>query len=267
VDTQEDVVMMKNVIMRPSSHTIESTRHSTTEGWDKHNDWFSKIVRLSCLQVDNQFKVQQKKLSAVMRDDSGATAAFVVMCDNGRMAGGGIVGDSEIVICNEGEPSENATRLIEQPHKLSNPTEKARIESVGGCVRERSGVERICLPGTITPVLAVSRSFGDLGFKRGARRQGKNERIEVDYVTAEPTFKNFHLKEVDFLVIASDGLWDCITPSQSIDFIRTRMADHADSNPKQALQSITDELVQFAVKTQGKTGDNVSVVVVHFCDT
>lgn len=76
-------------------------------------------------------------------------------------------------------------------HKPNSKEERQRIENAGGVV-VWAGTWRV------GGVLAVSRAFGDRPLKR--------------YVIATPEIKEETLKDEDeFLILASDGLWDVIS--------------------------------------------------------
>jgi len=76
-------------------------------------------------------------------------------------------------------------------HKPNSKDERQRIENAGGVV-VWAGTWRVC------GVLAVSRAFGDRPLKR--------------YVIATPDIKEENLKDDDeFLILASDGLWDVMS--------------------------------------------------------
>eukprot|EP00292_Cryptomonas_paramecium_P009031 CAMPEP_0113725206 /NCGR_PEP_ID=MMETSP0038_2-20120614/39589_1 /TAXON_ID=2898 /ORGANISM="Cryptomonas paramecium" /LENGTH=252 /DNA_ID=CAMNT_0000655359 /DNA_START=38 /DNA_END=793 /DNA_ORIENTATION=+ /assembly_acc=CAM_ASM_000170 len=97
-------------------------------------------------------------------------------------------GDSRTIICR----GTNAVPMS-LDHKPDRPSERRRIIQAGGHVTV-IGCARV------NGVLATSRGFGDRELKR--------------YVSAEPEIQHRTLeKGDDFLVLASDGLWDVMTNS------------------------------------------------------
>jgi serine/threonine protein phosphatase PrpC len=91
-------------------------------------------------------------------------------------------------------------------HKPDLPTEKARIERAGGFVEENR----------VKGVLNLSRSLGDLEYK-----QDKNISVENQMITCVPEIKVERItKNNDFLVIACDGIWDCLTSQECISMCR-----------------------------------------------
>jgi protein phosphatase 1L len=96
------------------------------------------------------------------------------------------VGDSRAVVCISGEAIAFST-----DHKPNRTDERQRIEDAGGVVMW-SGTWRV------GGVLAVSRAFGD--------------RLLKKYVVADPEIQEESItKDVEFVVLASDGLWDVVS--------------------------------------------------------
>ncbi|KAL0341260.1 UNVERIFIED_CONTAM: putative protein phosphatase 2C 25 [Sesamum radiatum] len=86
-------------------------------------------------------------------------------------------------------------------HRPSLNDEKERIESLGGYVDCCRGVWRV--HGS----LAVSRSIGDRHLKQ--------------WVIAEPATKVLKISpECEFLILASDGLWDKVSNQEAVDVVR-----------------------------------------------
>jgi serine/threonine protein phosphatase PrpC len=79
--------------------------------------------------------------------------------------------------------------------------------------------------------LAVSRSIGDMDYKGFTKDQivdafflwpdNHSKIFKEDLVIPEPEFKTRSLnKDDEFLVLASDGLWDVVSPSEAVKHIR-----------------------------------------------
>lgn len=143
------------------------------------------------------------------------------------------VGDSPAVLWSGGK----TTPLI-NPHKPNRADERERIEQIGGKVsRQRGDVWRV--QGT----LAVSRAFGD----RDLRRYG---------VIAVPEVNKYTLsaKSGDFLLLASDGLFEEITFKDAISFVNTALEQ---GDP---INEIALALANLA--EQKGSYDNISVIIV-----
>ena len=101
-------------------------------------------------------------------------------------------GDSRCVLSLDGKAVEMSV-----DHKPDLLTEKARIERAGGYVEDNR----------VKGVLNLSRSLGDLEYK-----QDRDISVENQMITCVPEIKIEKLNKAhDFLVIACDGIWDCLT--------------------------------------------------------
>ncbi|GLT71546.1 hypothetical protein SLA2020_435560 [Shorea laevis] len=85
-------------------------------------------------------------------------------------------------------------------HRLSREDERRRIENSGGFVHCCNGVWRV--QGT----LAVSRAIGDFHLKQ--------------WIISEPEIKKLPLtSDCEFLIMASDGLWDKVNDQEAVDVV------------------------------------------------
>ena len=91
-------------------------------------------------------------------------------------------------------------------HKPTLASERARIQKAGS---------KITAEGRIDGNLNLSRSIGDLRYKRNANLDPRDHPV-----TAFPDVKAAALTpKVDFLVIGCDGIWENKSSQQIIDFI------------------------------------------------
>jgi hypothetical protein len=104
-------------------------------------------------------------------------------------------GDSRTILCRRAPAG---CMPLSEDHKASVASEAARIKARGGKVMTAAGSTCARVNGQ----LATSRGFGDRGMAK--------------YITAEPDVRH-HKVEVgdDFLVLATDGLWDVLTNEQA----------------------------------------------------
>eukprot|EP00052_Salpingoeca_macrocollata_P011099 m.85482 g.85482 ORF g.85482 m.85482 type:complete len:401 (-) comp17882_c0_seq3:38-1240(-) len=160
---------------------------------------------------------------------SGTTVAALLLAPSRAYVAW--LGDSQVVLCREGR----CVHVME-PHKPTRLDERIRIERLGGQVVDVYGVLRV------EAQLAVSRSVGDRQLKK--------------YVIGVPDVAQIELKGTeDFVLLASDGLWDCITPYEAVEFVKQHEPDFDSA----------DALVHLALQKGVK--DNVSVLVIHFPKT
>jgi serine/threonine protein phosphatase PrpC len=167
---------------------------------------------------------------------NGSTAVVGIVVDGHlHMAN---IGDSEAILVAVNGEGKNQITVLTTPHKASDPTEKERIEKLGGHV----------FFGRVFGALAVSRAFGDSRYKMPKTSQ--------DFVTCDPAL---HQVELDpshkFLVLACDGLWDVMNHQTVADLVHRFYTEG--KNPSDVAQMLVSEALR------RRTEDNVSVIVVY----
>ncbi|KMZ71561.1 putative Protein phosphatase 2c [Zostera marina] len=129
---------------------------------------------------------------------SGCTACVAIIKNNQLIVAN--AGDSRCVISRKGKAHNLST-----DHKPEQEVERDRIVKAGGFVRG----------GRINGRLNLSRAIGDKDFK-----QNKLLPPEKQIITANPDIKIIDISEDDeFVVLACDGIWDCMTSQQLVDFV------------------------------------------------
>lgn len=83
------------------------------------------------------------------------------------------------------------------------------------------------------------------------------------YFLAEPDIIEHLLTDHDeFVVLACDGIWDCLSNQQVIDFIRYQLCQHKSMGP------ICEELMDYCLAEKANMAgigcDNMTVVIVAF---
>ncbi|ERN07416.1 hypothetical protein AMTRI_Chr12g241640 [Amborella trichopoda] len=157
--------------------------------------------------------------------DAGSTASTAVLVGDRLVVAN--VGDSRAVICRDG----NAV-AVSRDHKPDQSDERQRIENAGGFVMW-AGTWRV------GGVLAVSRAFGDKLLKQ--------------YVVADPEIKEEVIdNSLEFLILASDGLWDVVTNEEAVSMIKSI------EDPEEASKRLTQEAYRRG------SGDNITCIVVRF---
>jgi serine/threonine protein phosphatase PrpC len=147
------------------------------------------------------------------------------------------IGDSEGMLISI-ENGNVITHNMTKPHKANEPSEKERIESLGGHV----------FFGRLYGSLAVSRSFGDAIYKR--------PKTSKDFVSWEPfTITETLTPAHKYMVLACDGLFDVMSQQEVAEFTHSLFASGHDAT------SVAKSLVIKAIK-ELQTEDNVTVIVV-----
>ncbi|OWM89692.1 probable protein phosphatase 2C 14 [Punica granatum] len=116
-----------------------------------------------------------------------------------------LIEGQEIIISNLGDCRAVLSRggvaeALTKDHRADEVIERQRIEDKGGYVEMHRGAWRV------HGILAVSRSIGDAHLKQ--------------WVVAEPETTVLHLtSDMEYLVLASDGLWEEVGNQEAIDII------------------------------------------------
>jgi len=130
------------------------------------------------------------------------------------------------------------TLTLTQDHKPDREDEVERIEKIGGRVEcgEHTGYI-----ARVNGTLAVSRSIGDYNLKS-----------EKNFVSGEPEISEISLCPDDnFIIIASDGLWDVMDSEDAVHIVRDNSNNPSD---------VGDILTRKAFKMG--SGDNITALVI-----
>ncbi|KAF9366664.1 Protein phosphatase 2C 2 [Mortierella sp. NVP85] len=126
--------------------------------------------------------------------------------------------------------------------------EYIRIVSAGGSVES----------GRINCGIGLSRALGDFGLKSNSLLE-----LEQQILIANPDVKEHKLTDEDeFLVLACDGIWDCMTSKQVIKFIRREIADGTPLD--KTCEKIMDSCLATEVKSSFIGCDNMTMIIVAF---
>jgi len=152
-------------------------------------------------------------------------------------------GDTRAILSRAGEAIE-----LTRDHKPQDAPEKARMEAAGARVPAGSGYVELGDSG-----LAVARAFGNPMFK-----QNSSKPADQQVIIAHPHAARIArvLAQDEFVILATDGLWNVCTHAYAVDFVRTRLLRNMD------LEDIAHKLTQHALDK--KSQDNVTVVLVSF---
>lgn len=186
-----------------------------------------EAVRKGYLVTDAEF---------LKEDSVGGTCCATALIRNGELVVSN-AGDCRVVMSRGG-----VAEALTVDHRPSRKDEKERIEKTGGYVDFCHGVWRI--QGS----LAVSRGIGDRSLKQ--------------WVISEPETTVISIKpDCEFLILASDGLWDKVNNQEAVDIVR----HFYKSTNKQDTHAACRKLAQLSA-TRGST-DDISVMVIpllHF---
>ncbi|KAI8379555.1 phosphatase 2C-like domain-containing protein [Radiomyces spectabilis] len=175
-------------------------------------------------------------------ETSGCTAVVALLTKDNILYVGN-AGDSRAVISANGKAI-----ALSQDHKPTNAKETARIEKAGGHVEA----------GRVNGNLALSRALGDFEFK-----QNDSLPAEEQAVTANPDVTDHKLtKNDEFIIVACDGIWDCLTNQEAVNFVRKGLSN------KKTLATICEEMMDECLADESDLGgvgcDNMTVIIVAF---
>jgi len=191
--------------------------------------------REACLLTDQQF---EEACSSLPEEASGTTAIVALVLGKKIIVAN--IGDSRAVLSRRGQAVE-----LSHDQKPILKYELERIQKVGGFVDEE---------GFLNGQLAVSRAIGDWHLEDLKRRKDGSPGPLI----AEPEVSchAFTGDDDEFMILASDGLWDVFSSQGAITFARDRLLEHND--PAQCSRDLIAEAME------RHTTDNVSVTTVCF---
>jgi len=171
---------------------------------------------------------------------AGSTAIIAVLKDNFLYVGN--VGDSRAVACWSG----GRVDVLSEDHKPCNELESKRIYAAGGWLEANR----------VNGNLALSRALGDFVFKR-------NDKLppEDQIVTAVPDIETRKITdELEFIVLACDGIWDVMSNSEVVNFVRSRIAERMD--PATICEELMTRCLAPDCQMGGLGADNMTVILV-----
>lgn len=185
--------------------------------FDGHgSDEVSTLLKEACLQFLQPYmtpigRLQQGifALDRMLREriknfDAGSTACIVLINKLKDFIVVINLGDSRVIVWSM---EEGRQVYASNDHKPDSPQERKRIESLGGTIKEATKQSVARIDG-----LALSRCFGDFKLK-----QGKGSKKEYDPeapVSTRADVDQVQILSPTTLILATDGLWDNVTPSQ-----------------------------------------------------
>lgn len=175
-----------------------------------------------------------------IKDDLAGATANVIIVKNKKIYCGN-AGDSRSVASQRGRVIE-----LSHDHKPSNELEAKRIIEAGGYVEFNR----------VNGNLALSRALGDFIFKKNDKKLAEEQMVSArpDVVVKDLT------EDVEFILMACDGIWDVLTSEEVVDFVRARIAQRMDPD------IICEELMTRCLAPDCQMGglgcDNMTVLLV-----
>ncbi|KAG6734124.1 hypothetical protein I3842_01G257400 [Carya illinoinensis] len=169
----------------------------------------------------------------------GSTACVAIIRKNLLVVAN--AGDSRCVISKKGQAYN-----LSKDHKPDLEIEKDRILKAGGFIQY----------GRVNGSLNLARAIGDVEFK-----QNKHMPAEKQIITAFPDITTVELCDDDeFLVLACDGIWDCLSSQQLVDYVREQLK--TESTLSVICERVFDRCL--APSAGGEGCDNMTMILVQF---
>ena len=197
-----------------------------------------KIIQSAFIEFDQYMSKLKLLEDTTGQLHGGSTAVCLWIRQNTIISAN--TGDSRAVMSIKGKAVP-----ITFDHKPRLATEHQRIRKAGGFVQD----------DRVQGVLAVSRAFGDYMFKKT-----KGLSLSDQMVTALPDVRVIQMdKDLEFVVVGSDGLWDCFTNQQAVDMIWKMIKQNM------SLDSIANAVMKSCIAKPGSMSpvgrDNITVII------
>ena len=209
------------------------------------NKTLSAAIQKACLECDQGFYQQDPVIARTI----GSTAVICFILGDKIVTAN--VGDSRAILCRKGQAID-----LTVDHKAVTATqdrleERKRIEEKGGVIAFKRLLGR----------LAVSRAFGDFEFKNVGEGE-MNGKVTGPLLSSEPEIREEYLHPLDdeFLLLASDGLFDVFSSQEVTDLIRRKLLQMPlfEQDPQRVVREVVNE----AIYTR-QSKDNVTAILVN----
>lgn len=178
--------------------------------------------------VQKTFKANSKIAAAELLAPalSGSCALLSFYDSNSKLLHVACTGDSRAVLGRRRDNGKWTALALSEDQTGSNPKEQARIQ------KEHPEEEHVIRNGRVLGSLEPTRAFGDASYKWSREI---SERLKASffgrtpskllqtppYVTAEPvvTTTKIHPERNDFLVMATDGLWEMLSNEEVVGLV------------------------------------------------
>ena len=209
-------------------------------------------LRTSFLEVDDQLRTVEVQ-SQLARSLNDGTEGAVIVSDQGCAALVALLTDSHLVVANAGDCRcvlgvNGEAVQVTTDHKPLLPSERQRILSAGSSV----------IDGRVNDILDLSRGLGDLAFKANGALPPESQAI-----TAVPeTYTVPVTADTDFVVMATDGVWDVLTSEACVDLIYREMRGRTVG---EVAEKVLENCLAADPNNLGGLGcDNMACVLIRF---
>lgn len=226
---------------------------------------FKTAMTESFLEIDKQLQTEEGKMElSEIHAELGIESKSLPESDFSDCVGctacAALVSPEEVIVANSGDSrcvlckSGVAVNLSED-HKPELESEKARIESAGGFIEDNR----------VNGILSLTRSLGDFHYKKNLDLS-----IHEQLIIAKPDIQTIKLQEdCEFMMIACDGIWDCMSSQRAVDHVREQIAKHRFLKPKNAklsriVEQFFDKNIAGSVEASNIGRDNMTCILIRF---
>uniref|UniRef100_J3L4L9 protein-serine/threonine phosphatase n=1 Tax=Oryza brachyantha TaxID=4533 RepID=J3L4L9_ORYBR len=192
----------------------------------------------------------------------GCTACVVVIRNNQIIVGN--AGDSRCVLSRNGQAI-----ALSRDHRLVSTAEYIRIVAAGGNVAIADGLYYVSNGIGVSRAIGIDYGSWLCGVKHLSNfiileedfslKQNKMLPNEEQALICMPEINSEQITlDTEFLVIASDGIWDALSNQAVVDFVNIRLKHGVDPFV------ICESLLNVAVTHEPPALDNLSVILVKF---
>ena len=181
------------------------------------------LISSTFLRTNEEFLRNERYKKA----GSTALTAFILNQNKWVVAN---VGDCRAVFCKAGKAIQ-----ITKDHRTSDKDEEKRVENLDGIV----------FLGRVYGSLAVSRAFGDAEYTGVAGQSCVTPQPDIFIESIKP--------EDEFLIIASDGLWDTVDNATAVKLVKLCSGQF----------ELACQRLKYAALNSGSL-DNVSIIIIDF---
>lgn len=219
----------REVALYVKNHFVEILKKTPAFGCGKYGD----ALKETCIQIDEQLKTTEgrkeladisKKMHKFISFFAGPDGAEIA-ANMGCTACVALFNEAQIFVANVGDSrcviSKNGKAIsMSVDHKTLLFSERDRIVKAGGFIED----------GRVKGLINLTRSLGDLEFK-----SKKSLKFDQQMLICVPDIKIEPLTpDTEFVMVACDGIWECLKNADAASFIRERIIDPASGFPKKS---------------------------------
>ncbi|RYP08801.1 hypothetical protein DL766_010168 [Monosporascus sp. MC13-8B] len=201
--------------------------------------------------VERVFKSNSKRAAAELLGPalSGSCALLAFYDSSSKTLRTACTGDSRAVLGRRSESGKWTATALSEDQTGSNPNEVARMR------KAHPGEERVIHHGRVLGGLEPTRAFGDASYKWSKAvsdrlrtsffSRGSSPYLKTPpYVTAEPvvTTTKISPERGDFLVLATDGLWEMLTNEEVVGLVGKWIENQATEQSGSQLGSLWSKM-------------------------